>query len=478
MTYNGPQKTPRSLMTALLSQKSFLVFIFVWLVSFHNVMARSLTLEQNTADIIKIGEDISEVFVANPDIADVQLNSPTVAYVFGKKPGTTTFFATDKEGKTTLEVTINVSHAISNLNHIMRQSFPDEKIQVYSSPTGLILKGDVSEARIMRDAENIAARYVANDGVIVNNLRLSTPTQVYLKVKVAEVNRSVLNQFDINWDAAFTSTNKFLFGLLSGARSPVNSATNATPTGNLFTRGDAGTRSFGVRFRDGTTDMAALIDALNQESLASVLAEPNLVAVSGQTASFLVGGEFPYPVPQDNKVTIEFKQFGTSLAFTPTVLAPDLIHLRVRPEVSELDTTNSITFSAGGANINVPAIKTRRAETSVELGSGQSLAIAGLISKQISNTIRAYPGLGELPILGALFRSPEFQREETELVIIVTPYVVKPTSQNALALPTDGLKHASNLEMIFFNRLNRVNSQEAERLKTMTLSGNAGFYID
>lgn len=475
MTYRGFKQRVCSFLT-LLHWGTFPLFLAGFLLFSPSAGARSLTLEQNTADIIKIGENVSEVFVANPDIADVQLNSPTVAYVFGKKPGTTTFFATDKEGKTTLEVTINVSHAISNLNHIMRQSFPDEKIQVYSSPTGLILKGEVSEARIMRDAENIAARYVASDGVIVNNLRLSTPTQVYLKVKVAEVSRSVLNQFDINWDAAFTSTNKFLFGVLSGARSPVNAT--ATPTGNLFNRGESGTRSFGVRFRDGTTDMAALIDALNQESLASILAEPNLVAVSGQTASFLVGGEFPYPVPQDNKVTIEFKQFGTSLAFTPTVLSPDLIHLRVRPEVSELDPSNAITFSAGGANINVPAIRTRRAETSVELGSGQSLAIAGLISRQMSNTIRSYPGLGEIPILGALFRSPEFQRDETELVIIVTPYIVKPTSENTLALPTDGLKHASNLEMIFFNRLNRVNSQEADRLKKMTLSGNAGFYVD
>lgn len=475
MTYLGLKQRVCSFLTPL--YRGFFSISLTCLLLFSlSASARNLTLEQNTADIIKIGENVSEVFVANPDIADVQLNSPTVAYVFGKKPGTTTFFATDKEGKTTLEVTINVSHAISNLNHIMRQSFPDEKIQVYSSPTGLILKGDVSEARIMRDAENIAARYVASDGVIVNNLRLSTPTQVYLKVKVAEVNRSVLNQFDINWDAAFTSTNKFLFGLLSGARSPVNAA--ATPTGSFFNRGDAGTRSFGVRFRDGTTDMAALIDALNQESLASILAEPNLVAVSGQTASFLVGGEFPYPVPQDNKVTIEFKQFGTSLAFTPTVLSPDLIHLRVRPEVSELDPSNAINFSAGGVNISVPAIKTRRAETSVELGSGQSLAIAGLISRQMSNTIRAYPGLGEIPVLGALFRSPEFQRNETELVIIVTPYVVRPTSQSSLALPTDGLKHASNLEMIFYNRLNRVNSQEADRLKKMTLSGNAGFYVD
>ncbi len=465
-------------MTVYRTRASKILFLLVTFfgLCFSPLMARSLTLEQNTADIIKIGDNVSEVFVANPEIADVQLNSSTVAYIFGKKPGTTTFFATDKSGKTTLKVTVNVSHAISNLNHVMRRSFPDERIEVYSSPTGLILKGEVSEARIMRDAENIASRYIGSEGVIVNNLRISTPTQVYLKVKVAEVRRSVLNQFDINWDAAFTSTDKFLFGFLSGARAPLN--TTPSPTGSNFVRGGGGTKSLGVRFRDGTTDMGALIDALNRESLASILAEPNLVALSGQTASFLVGGEFPYPVPQDNKVTIEFKQFGTSLAFTPTVLSPDLINLRVRPEVSELDETNAIDFTAGGVNIRVPAIQTRRAETSVELASGQSLAIAGLISRNISNTINAYPGLGEIPILGALFRSTEFQRNETELVIVVTPYVVKPSSKGTMSLPTDGLKHASNLELIFLNRLNRTGSPEIKRLKDMKLAGSAGFHID
>lgn len=455
---------------------SFFVAIFFFLLLPLDAIGRSLTLEQNTADILKIGDNIREVFVANPEIADVQLNSPTVAYIFGKKPGTTTFFATNNEGKTALKVTINVSHAVSNLGHLMRRSFPNEKIEVYSSPTGLILKGEVSEARIMREAENIAARYISSDGIIVNNIRIATPTQVYLKVKVAEIRRSVLNQLDINWDAAFTSTDKFLFGVFSGARSPLTST--ATQTGSTFLRGDSGTRSLGVRFRDGTTDLAALIDALNQEALASILAEPNLVAISGQTASFLVGGEFPYPVPQDNKVTVEFKQFGTSLAFTPTVLSPDLIHMRVRPEVSELDPTNAIDLTAGGVNIRVPAIQTRRAETSVELGSGQSLAIAGLLSRQMSNTIRAYPFLSEIPILGSLFRSSEFQRDETELVIIVTPYIVKPTSKGTLKLPTEGLKHASSLEMIFFNRLNRTGSPAAEQLKGMTLAGSAGFYID
>ena len=245
--------------------------------------------------------------------------------------------------------------------------------------------------------------------------------------------------------------------------------------------------SIGIRFADSATTVAALIDALDQEGLASILAEPNLVAVSGETASFLSGGEFPFPVPQNQNITIEFKQFGISLAFTPTVLSNNLINLRVRPEVSQLDRTNSLTFvvnTTSGATITVPALKTRRAETSIELGSGQSIAIAGLIQSDMANTLGSLPGLGDLPVIGALFRSTAFLKNQSELVITVTPYLIKPADNpHVLKLPTDSLKFASNLEMLFMQRLNRTkegNPFEPRFIDTfpVNFSGDAGFHVD
>ncbi|MGI4851962.1 MAG: type II and III secretion system protein family protein [Janthinobacterium lividum] len=208
-----------------------------------------------------------------------------------------------------------------------------------------------------------------------------------------------------------------------------------------------------------------MIDALNQENLASILAEPNLIALSGETASFLSGGEFPYPVPQDQNITIEFKQYGVNLSFTPTVSSNNLIHLKVRPEVSEIDTSNSVNVTLNTATqsyLPVPAIKTRRAETSVQLGSGQSLAIAGLIQNNMDSVLNELPGLADIPIFGALFRSSSFKNKKSELVIIVTPYIIEPVSDpTKLKLPTDSLKFASNLEMFFYQRLNRVKDGNA-----------------
>jgi pilus assembly protein CpaC len=222
------------------------------------------------------------------------------------------------------------------------------------------------------------------------------------------------------------------------------------------------------------------LDALDQEGLGTILAEPNLVAISGETASFLVGGEFPYPVPQDQNITIEFKQFGMSLSFTPTVLNSNMINLRVRPEVSELDNQNSISVPVGSGSsvVSVPGLKTRRAETSVELGDGQSLAIAGLISSKIANSYSSLPGLDSIPILGALFRSTKFQRDQTELVIIVTPYVIKPASRTKdLSVPTE-VKSATAVETLFTGRLNRVEKTTAVNCKGNCFYGAAGFNVN
>lgn len=447
---------------------------------------RTMSLEQDTAEIFKLDSEVTEIFVANPDIADIQLNSPKVAYVFGKKPGVTTVFATDAEGNTILALELNVTHNLRQLNHIIRGAYPDEQIRIQSSPAGIVLSGKVSSAQTAKNIENITSRYLGSNQLIVNNLNVSQPTQVYLKVKVAEVRRTVLDILNINWASnVFGNSPDLSFGILTG-RNPVANAL----TGDAFSRSPDALSSIGLRHR-GKTDVTSLIDALDKESLASILAEPNLVCMSGRTASFLVGGEFPFPVPQgDNNTTIEFKEFGISLSFTPTVLSNNLINLRVRPEVSDLSFDNAVTLPAtpAGGTFLIPSIVTRRAETSVELGSGDSLAIAGLFSNNIRNSMSELPGLADLPILGALFRSSEFQRDETELVIIVTVYVVNPVKEEDLSLPTDGLMHAHHMGTILLKRLNRKlygtevdpdpRTNRADRQPAVNLVGASGFYVE
>ena len=254
-----------------------------------------------------------------------------------------------------------------------------------------------------------------------------------LRVRVAEISRGVDKQLGFNWNIAGT-LGGLAIGLATGNPFSANATQSAlTLSGNI--------RSF---------DLNAVIDALDEEGLVSILAEPNLTAASGQTASFLAGGEFPILVPDSNgRVTIEFKKFGVSLAFTPTVVGKNRINLHVRPEVSQLSNTNSVTFN----NFSVPSLTTRRAETTVELGGGQSFAIAGLLQNNVTHDISKFPGLGDIPVLGALFKSDRFQRAESELVIIVTPYIVRPVSRR-LAAPTDGFAPTHDVERLFIGGTN------------------------
>lgn len=448
----------------------------------NNSRVETITLEHNMAELIHLGKNVSQVFVANPEIADVQLNGATEAYVFARKPGNTSVFVSDKNGKSLIKLSIRVTHNLKQLRRNLQATFPNEVVNFESTPTGIMISGTASSASVSKDIENLTSGYLTKDEKLTNAMSVSAPTQILLKVKIAEVSRSVLNQFGINW-AAVGDIGNFTYGILTG-RSPVNSVLNPLDPGSgRFNRsgapsdGTARPNSYGFRYKDSNTNLNSLIDALDSETLATVLAEPNLMAISGETASFLVGGEFPYPVPQQQNITIDFKEYGIRLSFTPTVRDNNRISLRVRPEVSELDRQNSVNIPIIGAEaVSVPGLKTRRAETSVELGNGQSLAIAGLISTQMRNNYNDVPGLGDLPILGALFRSTNFQNNQTELVIIVTPILVEPTSDpKALGLPTDNLKRASNLEMLLYRRLNRGSDRNVKDLGDLQLVGHAGF---
>ena len=375
-------------------------------------------LPVSQGQLIRLDRPITSVFIADTEIADVGIKSQQLIYVFAKRPGTTTIYATDESDNVLASVTLVVTHNLGSLNQVIAQALPGRNIQVQSISGGIILSGSVGSALEAEDARRLTERYLGSGEQIINRLQVTMPNQVNLRVRIAEINRNTLLNLGINWDVLFQN-GEFAIGFVTGL-----------PTALI----PSGTVSGGVS--SGNFDLTATLDLLNAQGLATVLAEPNLTAISGETASFIAGGEIPIPqeIDDDGDVTIELHPFGVTLAFTPTVLGPNRMSLRVRPEVSALSSANSITID----DITFPGFTVRRAETTVELASGQSLAIAGLVRADQNVTADKVPGLGDIPILGELFKSDTFQRSETELVIIVTPYLVEPINNPALvSLPTD-----------------------------------------
>ena len=346
-----------------------------------------------------------------------------------------------------MRTAITVQHNLSGLSQAIGQLMPDAQVTASTVDGSIVLDGQVDNPVEAQELRELAERYLGEEESVLFRVRIAAPTQVNLRVRVAEVSRDVLKEFGINWEAIFANGN-FTFGLVSG-RSVSDGLGN-------FLRSPTGANSAFGSWQSGDDFVNTALDALAEEGLVNVLAEPNLTALSGETASFLAGGEFPIPIDSDEDgLEIEFKEFGISLAFTPTVLSSNRISLRVRPEVSDLSEKGAITING----LTIPALATRRAETTVELGSGQSFAIGGLLSTDIENAISKYPGIGDVPVLGALFRSTRFRSNETELVILVTPYLVRPVDEPVMALPTDGYKAPSDIERILMGRLHSAQLQ-------------------
>lgn len=405
-----------------------------------------LKLEENRSLIIRLDRKAANVFVANPAIANIQIKSPRLLYIFGAQAGVTTFFAVDANDNIIYSATVTVDFNIERIQAMMDELLPKASIRVRQMNGIIILTGFARSPEEADLAIQIVQRiYVTKreggneddkELRLINQIQIITPTQVNLRVKIAEMSRDVMKTLGFNWDVAVSTGGSF-FGFAQGANF-VNRIfdDNNNEVARQFLRTDD-TNSAVFSNVGGNHDVNVLIDALEGEGFLSILAEPNLTALSGETASFLAGGEFPIPVPQSggnsDAITIEFKQFGVGLSFTPTVLSENKINLKVAPEVSQLSSTGSVTI----AGIVVPALTTRRVNTTVELGSGQSFAIAGLLQSNIRQEVSKYPILGDIPILGTLFRSDTFQREETELVIIVTPYIVRPVNPDQLISPTD-----------------------------------------
>jgi len=442
-------------------------------------------------ELITLPQAATDVWISNPNVADVYVRSARQLNLFGKDTGEATIFATAGDGQVVYAASVRVSQNLTSIDRMMKLAMPDADIRVTTVGQIAVLTGTVATPDDISQAQSLAASLL-NPGVdvsapgaqlkivVINRLKTATPLQVQLHVKIAEVSRTFVKNISSNI-ATKDTTGGFSFGVGSGrspgAVTPADLATYPTATiptangGTITGPYDPSTGQFinprgssiseiaksattfttlGLAGKLFGLDILQAIDLGERNGQVSTLAEPNLTALSGETSSFLAGGEFPIPVSQGlGAVSIEYKQYGISLAYTPTVLADGRISLRVRPEVSQLTSSGAVQING----TTIPALSTRRAETTVELGSGQSMMIAGLLQNDHNNSIEQTPGLGNIPIVGSLFRSNGFQRNETELVIVITPYLVKPVNANDIALPTDGYKAPTDLGRVFLGEL-------------------------
>ncbi|HVC61989.1 MAG TPA: type II and III secretion system protein family protein [Acetobacteraceae bacterium] len=394
-----------------------------------------LELETGGGKLLRLSGAAASVFVADPKVAEVHPANAGMLFLFGVGPGRTDVVAVDAAGATLLDAQVTVrpsGFAASQAEAEVRRALPGSHVSIRPKVKGLIVTGRVATPEDAARVLAIARGYVAAGDTVEDQLGVMSSVQVLLRVRLVEMSRSVARDLGVNWQA-----------LGSIGRFSVNFA-----TANALAATLGGTAA--NRLQLGTPDVNGIIDALAQDNLAHILAEPNLTAMSGQPASFLAGGEFPIPVgQQNNQVSIEFKKYGVQLTFVPTVLAGGRIDLHVRPEVSELTTQGAVQLTAANSSLQIPALTVRRAETTVELGSGQSFAIAGLLQDSVTQGTSAVPGIGEIPILGTLFRSDSFQRQQTELVVVVTPYVVRPADDPAaLHVPGENYHPPSDFERI------------------------------
>lgn len=388
----------------------------------------------NKSQVLRVDVPFADVLIGNAEIADVVPLTDRSVYVLGKSMGSTSLTLYDNNRGLIAVMDLTVSIDVEGLKARLFELMPGEDIEVRAVNGSVVLSGELSSAGAMDRALRVAERYAP--GEVTNLTSIAGSQQVMLQVRFAEVSRNVVRELGINTQVIGSDFQLF--------------------TGDVFA-GLSGISGFATglgTLRTGSATIDVLFDALEQKGVVKTLAEPNLIALSGDTANFLAGGEFPVPVaqtsgePGESVVTVEFKEFGVGLAFTPTVLEDGLINIAVTPEVSRVDPTRSVTVSG----FSIPGLATRRATTTVELRDGQAFAIAGLLESNFEDTVRQFPVLGDVPVLGALFRSSEFQRDETELVIIVTPQLVRPADPRNLATPADRFVPPSMPELWLLGR--------------------------
>ena len=418
------------------------------------LLAGQLDVPLNKSQVVTVDRPFSKAMVGNQEIADIVPVTNRSLYVLGKKMGTTSLTIYDSNNNVISVVDVAVGPDIISLRRQMAELIPGEQIGARISNDAVVLTGVVSNGPAVDRAVQLAKSYAGDK--VINMMSIGASQQVMLEVRFSEINRQTGKQIGFS---GFTGSDGGTFGSATG------NGAGLVPDvdGQGVLRLDSVTGSFGV-FRKAFSALGlninATLDALERKGLVKTLAEPTLVALSGETASFLAGGEFPVPVQQSNGgggeggggITVEFKPFGVSLAFTPTVLADGVINLQVEPEVSSIDPSASITVNG----LTIPGLQTRRANTVLELRDGESFALAGLIRRDFATTVRQVPLLGSIPIIGALFRSTGFQKGETELVIVVTPRIVQPVKAGQIQLPTDRVQDPHELDLFLMGRTDKA----------------------
>ena len=405
----------------------------------------SIVLEAGTGRVFRTGGAIASLFAADPKVVEVRPASHDSIFIFAVGTGRSTVTALDEAGNPLAQYDIMVSpssYGASQAAAAVRHAVPEADVRFSATPEGMVVSGQVPSPVAAEQVAMSARAWLGDKQSLDNRTSVTSPVQVTLRVRIAEISRNITRQLGINWTAL---ANFGHWGFIAAA-----------VTDGLSQAGNA-PNTLGASL--GKNSFNTVLDLLAQDQLITMLAEPNLTARSGETASFLAGGEFPIPISgANNQISVVFKQYGVSLAFVPTVLSDNRISLHVHPEVSELTTVGAVSVPVGtsllGSNtVTIPAITVRRADTTVELGSGQTFAVAGLLTANDTMNARGVPWFGEIPVLGALFKSDLFQRGESELVIVVTPYIVRPAgSPGELRTPTDGFVPAADVDRLLLLR--------------------------
>jgi pilus assembly protein CpaC len=431
---------------------------------------RFLAIGTGKSIIVDLPREAKDVLVANPKVANAVIHSAQRAYIIGGDVGQTNVVFFDAGGQQIVSYDIAVKRDLNGVRAALRQSLPG--IQIEGVGEGVLLTGSVSSPIEAQQAGDVAARLVGGADKVINSIIVRGRDQVMLKVNVAEVRRDIVKQMGVDLSA---SMNYGTAVVNFNNQNPFTAFGRPLVSNNDLTA---------AAITKGLPTVTATMRAMESAGVVRTLAEPNLTAISGESATFVAGGEFPIPAgyfcdPLTRICTtqITYKKFGISLNFTPVVLAEGRISLRVMTEVSELSTDNSITLNQNGNSLTVPSIRTRRAETTLEIPSGGSMAMAGLIQQQTKQAVNGLPGLDQLPVLGALFRSQDFVNNETELMVLVTPFVVRAVSQKELSRPDDGFAPASDSQSTLLARINRIYGV-ARFEPGASYQGNLGYIID
>jgi pilus assembly protein CpaC len=427
----------------------------------------SLTLSIGEVHQLNLSSAVTDVVVADPRVADVEVTSNKRIYILAKGVGMTDIMATDSSGRTVYRGKVVVGGNLSSLDQMFKMAMPDANIQVSTMNNVLLLTGTVAQPEDAVEAERLAAAFTATNSQgnstgtnVINRIKTATPLQINLQVRIAEVSRSLAKEITGNFatrDFDGPTGNGFLlpfqgagrdFATFSGGYPNIPRPDASTTTTYGFSQ-LSGTALIGAAGKLFGIDVAAAFDMSERAGLVSTLANPNLTTVSGETAEFLAGGRFPIVTSSNNGVSVQYENYGVNLTYTPVVLSDGRISLRVRTEVSDISSQGAVRV--GG--FEIPATTTRMAETTVELGSGQSMMIAGLLKNELGSSVTKTPGIADVPVLGALFKSNGWRRNESELMIVITPYLVKPVSDSQIRLPTDGINSVDDAQRILLGKV-------------------------